>query len=147
MDSPTSLSIKIFLLLLIMATGYSGCSPEKSSTPVEKTDIHTSQNSLDVTGTYTGILPCASCVGIETNLTLTDSTYQLSMIYLGGQEPNEFQKTGNYSWTKAGNTITLENKEAPNQYFVGENMLIHLDQNGDRIIGDLANKYRLEKQP
>ena len=33
-------------------------------------DMHTTMNSLDWDGTYTGILPCADCKGIETNITL-----------------------------------------------------------------------------
>lgn len=136
-----------FLFVLVMVFGTFACSSEKRSHPQDVTDMHTSQISLDVTGTYSGILPCASCEGIETAIVLTDSTYELSMIYLGEEEPNRFEQTGSYSWNEAGNTITLEKKDPPNQYFVGENVLIHLDQKGERITGDLADSYRLQKQP
>ncbi|MEQ8525366.1 copper resistance protein NlpE [Gracilimonas sp.] len=146
MDNPIYFSTKAFLLFLIMAAASLGCTSEKRPTPIEDTNSHTSQNSLDVTGTYVGITPCASCEGIETKIEISDSTYKLTMIYLGEEEPNQIKKTGRYSWNKTGNQITLENNEPPNQYFVGENVLIHLDQNGDRITGNLSDKYRLKKQ-
>ncbi|GGD94473.1 copper resistance protein NlpE [Planktosalinus lacus] len=36
-------------------------------------DISTSENSLDWHGTYQGILPCADCEGIQTEVTLHDN--------------------------------------------------------------------------
>ena len=39
-------------------------------TIVTTVDLHNSQNSLDWSGTYKGITPCADCEGIETILTL-----------------------------------------------------------------------------
>jgi len=56
------------------------------------------------------------------------------------------EKTGTYSWDGAGNAIILEGiGNAPNLYFVGENMLIQLDMEGNRISGDLAERYNLRK--
>jgi len=55
--------------------------------------------------------------------------------------------SGINSWNDAGNTITLDGKEhAPNQYFLGENMLIQLDMEGNRIVGELGERYVLRKQ-
>lgn len=110
-------------------------------------DSHTSQNSLDYWGTYSGILPCADCEGIELIIELNpDFTYTKKTNYLGKGNDKAIETSGTYSWNEAGNTITLAGEEAPNQYFVGENILFHLDRDGNRITGDLAEKYTLNKQ-
>lgn len=107
-----------------------------------------SQVSLDWSGTYTGILPCANCEGIETTLTLNpDLTYILVTNYLGRNDALEEENSGPFSWDSTGSTITLLNiKSGLNQYKVGENRIWHLDINGERITGDLADHYILIKK-
>lgn len=139
------------LLLILLSLMLSGCVQKeqqvKTETSEVPTDSHTSQNSLDWSGSYTGVLPCASCEGIETTLVLnTDGSYALSLIYLVESEPNTLDTQGSFSWNEAGNTIALENEEAPNKYFVGENYIAKLDSNGERITGDLADMYILKKE-
>lgn len=109
-------------------------------------DMHTAQNSLDVIGIYKGVLPCADCEGIDTEIELkSDSTYLLRSIYLGKGDGKSIESSGRYSWTD-GSTIELsEVKDGPNKYFVGENTLTQLDMNGDKITGALAEKYILQK--
>ncbi|HQW69502.1 MAG TPA: copper resistance protein NlpE [Flavobacterium sp.] len=111
-------------------------------------DEHNSQNSLDYLGMYKGVLPCADCNGISTNIILNkDLSYEIITVYLGKREKIHREK-GTFTWNKEGNTIILnEIKNAPNQYFVGENTLIQLDMEGKRITGELANKYVLVKLP
>lgn len=106
----------------------------------------TSQNSLDWNGVYEGILPCASCEGIKTTIILNqDLTFVQQVQHLGIDE-RTWEKKGTFKWNEAGNRITLQGiEQAPNQFIVGENMLIQLDMNGDRISGDLADKYILNK--
>lgn len=119
-----------------------------TTTPALTTDtVHNSANSLDWDGMYKGILPCADCEGIETVLTLNqDKTYSLKTAYLGKSD-KVVEETGNFSWNSAGNTITLSSSaDKPNQYFVGENMLLQLDMNGNKISGEDADKYKLTKQ-
>lgn len=46
-------------------------------------DGHSSRTSLDWAGRYSGVLPCASCPGIETVVTLNnDGTFERSMLYI-----------------------------------------------------------------
>jgi copper homeostasis protein (lipoprotein) len=106
----------------------------------------TSANSLDWNGTYKGVVPCASCEGIKTTLTLNeDLSFILLTQYLGKSE-EVFEVKGTFKWNEAGNTIMLDGvKDAPNQFLVGENSLIQLDMSGNRITGDLAEKYILSK--
>ena len=107
-----------------------------------------SQVSLDWSGTYTGILPCSNCEGIETTLTLNpDLTYILVTNYLGRNDALEEENSGPFSWDSTGSTVTLLNiKSGPNQYKIGENRIWQLDINGERVTGDLADHYILIKK-
>ena len=106
-----------------------------------------SQNSLDWEGTYKGIIPCADCEGIKTEITIKyDLTYVIKTIYLGKADGKTFEKTGRFVWDKTGSNITLEELNGkPSQYKVGENQLIQLDLEGKIITGALAEKYVLKK--
>ena len=110
------------------------------------TDGHTSANSLDIEGEYKGTLPCADCDGIETKIMLNnDGSYLKQSKYLG-KNGKVFEEIGLYSWNKEGNKIKLYiNGNNSTQYFVGENKLIQLDASGNRITGNLADKYVLLK--
>lgn len=112
------------------------------------TDSHTSQTSLDVGGTYKGILPCADCSGIETELSLTDGNgYILKMTYLGKEPTKTVEKTGTYTWDASGNTIVLGGLDTntPRVYGIGEGRLTQFDLSGNEITGNLADKYVLVK--
>ncbi|GHT68088.1 lipoprotein [Bacteroidia bacterium] len=108
---------------------------------------HNSRNSLNWQGVYKGTTPCADCEGIQTTLTINDSTYVLETVYLG--KSNEVYKTeGNFVWNKEGSRITLDNEKANGfnaQIRVGENVLWLLDSKGKQIEGELAEMYELRK--
>ncbi|PSU30510.1 copper resistance protein NlpE [Photobacterium lutimaris] len=108
---------------------------------------HSARNALDWDGTYTGILPCADCEGIKTELIVKkDGTFILTEVYLG-KEGNAFEYEGSFNWNTAGNTIALPGAgDGAVQYFVGENQLFRLDREGNRVEGDLASHYVLRKQ-
>ena len=111
-----------------------------------QSDTHNAKNSLDYVGLYHGVLPSASGEGIDMHITLQDDgTYLKEVAYIGkSKEP--IKSAGTYSWNEEGNTITLNEEEKPNQYFVGENTLTHLDINGQKIEGELASSYILKKE-
>lgn len=109
-------------------------------------DGHNSQNSLDYVGAYSGVLPCADCEGIRTEITLNQNeTYTKRITYLGKADNKFFEEKGNYTWNIAGQQITLEGQKIPNQYLVGENALTQLDIKGRKIEGNLAALYVLKK--
>ncbi|MCH8557372.1 MAG: copper resistance protein NlpE [Balneolia bacterium] len=120
---------------------------ENGEFPQEFVDHHNARNSLDYAGEYTGITPCANCEGIRTTVTITyEGTFTKTMEYLGYEDDSEHRFEGEYSWNDAGNTITLQGLEdQPSQYFVGENMLVQLDMDGNRVTGELAEMYILTK--
>jgi uncharacterized lipoprotein NlpE involved in copper resistance len=106
---------------------------------------HNSQNSLDLYGTYRGIVPCADCGGIEVEMTLAkNGTYNLRYTYIG-KGKNSYRETGKFKLNSTGGTITLDIKEYPPYYKVGQNALLQLDMEGKIITGQLANNYMLKK--
>lgn len=123
---------------------------EKEVTSTEQTMYagDNSATSLDWNGTYKGTLPCASCEGIETILTLNvDRTYKLTTHYFGRNDALEEEDTGTFTWDETGSVITLEKvSNGPTQYKVGENRIWQLDMEGNMITGDLADHYILTKQ-
>ncbi|WP_373516079.1 copper resistance protein NlpE, partial [Persicitalea sp.] len=138
----------VILVAIILASCNTDSSSQAGidSTAVKSTiaDGHNSRNSIDFAGTYTGVLPCADCEGIETKITLNqEGTYAKKSTHLGKGNDNSFEEKGNYTWDANGQQITLEGQDKPNQYFVGENTLTQLDMEGQKIEGDLAAMYVL----
>jgi len=120
-------------------------SKKKVNTPVVY-DNHNSQNSLDWAGTYEGTLPCADCEGIKTVIVLNqNNTYVLSEEYLD-KKRNPAVTKGIFSWNSDGSKVTLTDGDRKQQYQVGENKLIHLDETGDIITGSLSKNYILQKK-
>lgn len=109
-------------------------------------DGYTSNNSLDWAGTYSGVLPCADCPGIETVVTLrNDGTYERSTFYIDEAAIPQ-TGTGTFTWDETGNKIVLDTEDDEIvKYQVGENQLFHLDRDGQRITSDLAAHYVLKK--
>lgn len=104
-----------------------------------------SMTSLDWDGIYHGIIPCADCEGIKTQLTLNkDLSYILQTQYLGRKD-SIFAETGKFGWAENGGSIILENNNKQ-KYLVAEDRIFHLDDKGNRISGDLADKYVLNKE-
>ncbi len=122
--------------------------PTAASEAVAVDSAHTAENSLDWNGTYKGVLPCADCEGIETELELnTDKTYELKETYLGKGDGKAFESKGSFQFD-ANNTSVIElDKTGDNRkYFVAEGYLKALDMEGNEITGDLADKYELKKE-
>ncbi|MFT7364105.1 MAG: putative lipoprotein NlpE involved in copper resistance, partial [Algoriphagus sp.] len=108
-------------LILVLNSMLQSCDGESQTKENIKSEIvyaeksipdqeHNSMNSLDWNGTYKGVLPCASCEGIETILTLnSDQSYVLITNYLGRNDALEQEKRGEFSWNEDSSIITLTN--------------------------------------
>ena len=151
MKSKILLCCGVFLII-------SSCKKESKLMDIETVEVaadttlifgneHNSQNSLDWEGVYKGLLPCADCEGIETEIVLnSDLTFVKKTTYLGKKDSKGIDVKGSFSWSKDGSTIILKGiDQDANQYKVGENTLIQLDIQGNIITGDLAQKYILKK--
>ena len=121
--------------------------PKVMEMPVTTGD--NSMNSVDWAGRYFATLPCASCEGIETWVTLNlDGTFVLKTHHMGLNDDREEIFTGKFTWDETGSMVTLQGLigDAPGKYKVGENRIWHLDRDGNVIEGDLAERYILVKQ-
>jgi heat shock protein HslJ len=145
---------KSIFVIVIVSLFFLSCSLEEEkqtennlkNDKLTQSDMHTSKNSIDWVGKYFGVLPCADCEGIEITIILDkDQKYKRVTKYLGKDE-KEFKQEGSFTWNKEENQITLMDiSNGPSIYFVGENSIIQLDINGEKINGDLANNYVLKK--
>jgi copper homeostasis protein (lipoprotein) len=134
-----------FALFLTVALVVFSCNSTKKAQTNKETTSDNSLTSVDWSGTYLAIIPCADCEGIQTQLILNnDLTYVLETRYKG-KDDKVFQTKGTFKWDKAGSKISLDNINKQ-IYQVGENKLFHLDKDGNRITGNLAANYIMEKE-
>lgn len=141
-----SLCVAFVLLLGAASCADEGKKEAAAETPVE---MHTAQNSLDYVGAYRGVLPCADCEGIDTEvIIMANGTFLRKSVYLGkGADDAPIERPGEYEWDETGNIIILKGvSNAPNKYFVSEGKIIQLDMEGNRITGELATNYILTKR-
>ncbi len=132
------------LALLLAGCAVQPSAPGTASAPEAVGGGDSSRNALDWAGAYRGILPCADCEGIETNITLnTDGSYVAKTRYLG-KSGEVLASQGKFSWDASGGIITLDGGE-PAKYRVGENRLIRLAMDGSPVTGALAEKQVLTK--
>ena len=139
------MTLKLISASLLFGLFVTSCNSVKKVTNTPYPDSHTSQNSLDWQGTYSGITPCASCPGIETELTLTsDLNYVLTTKYIDNE--GVYTVEGKFVWE--GNQIKLEgikDGDGPSMYKVEEGRIRQLDLKGKEITGQLAQNYVLTK--
>ena len=102
------------------------------------------KDNLNWEGLYTGVIPSASGMGIEVQLTLrADQTYTLIYNYINKSGFTAGNST--FSWDEAGSVITLKGTDAPTYYKVEKDRLLQLDLQGEKISGNLADMYILKK--
>src|SRR5690606_19282658 len=91
-----------------------GAPPE--AMPMQE-DAHSSRNSLDWAGTYSGILPCADCPGIRTTIALdADGRFERTLAWLeSGVAPRT--ESGTFSWNAAGSAVLLQDAGGSGQQF------------------------------
>jgi heat shock protein HslJ len=130
----------VWLILVALA----GCSVPSEQPPVATGD--NSRNALDWQGAYVGTVPCADCEGIRTRVELRgDGTFSRSLTYLGTGRP-PVEGGGTFTWDAAGSRIELVDAAgSAGRYQVGENALLPLDGDGQRLGGERAALYRLDK--
>ena len=145
------LGLKHISLLSAVSLVLFACQTPSASdnTPSDLPDpAHNSKNSLDWSGTYSGVLPSEGGQALRTTITLhSDGTYIFDkQVENTGEPENAAVQVGELTWQADGSRIVLEklNGGSPN-YLVGENQLIQLDQNGERITGEMADKFTLQR--
>lgn len=134
----------IFLIPAVLIVSIAACNSQKKLVKTSDSGADKSMTSLDWSGIYQGILPCADCPGIKTQLILySDMTYTLKTSYMERGVGSETE--GIFSWNNNGSKITLDG-DNHQKYLVGKNMLFSLDGDGNKITGDLADRFILRKE-
>ena len=144
-----AMPMKTFTILFISASMLlCSCNQNKNN---PSTEIQASDTSPVITekispaGVYSGIVPCADCIGLEYTLYLqTDSTYFLRQTYY--KEPiakHIVVDSGKWIETTAG-TIELEYGESKILFREEKNSLLMLDADGKEITAMPAN-FRLAR--
>lgn len=129
--------------MVAVTVAAASCQTKRTASNQGSDDAHNSRNSLDWSGTYQGTLPCADCPGIRYVLTLNENnTYQLKTQYLERGD-SVFTESGKFTWDKNGSQVTLADRGE--KFQVGENKLFHLDMEGNRVTGNLAEHYVLNR--
>jgi len=132
-------------VLIFLVTAVSCKSNKQAQTSAINFQGDNSMTSVDWAGIYQGVLPCADCEGIKTQIIINnDLSYSLRTQYLGKDE-KIFQSKGTFKWDESGSKITLDN-ENKQIYQVGENRIFHLDKDGNRITGEIADNYIFEME-
>jgi len=135
----------ILFAVVPLMLGIGGCVSTGDTGPEYLVTYHNSRNSLDWAGVYAGVIPSASGSGIEVRITLNlDYTFEMRYRYI--DRNGEFLFTGTFVWDDTGGIITLDSGNRHSYYRVGENILIMLDSEGNRIIGNLEENYILRKE-
>ncbi|MDG4944836.1 copper resistance protein NlpE [Weeksellaceae bacterium KMM 9713] len=139
-------------LLLLMVS----CSKESnkvvvvdrfSANQVSQIDLerHNAERILNWVGTYYGILPCASCPGIETTLELKpDQTFELKTIYQDTDKKPIIER-GNFDWHKIGNQVTLKNNDDL-QFKIEKDQVRFLKNDGKAVTGNIGKAYILKRK-
>lgn len=134
------------LTLLLFTAIFSNCSLVFAET-ADTHGTHYVQQGIDWPGIYYGFTPCDDCKGVKSSLALNkNNTYTLITQYVGKSE-REIVEKGKFIAGDKNNTLVLtpRNSEMTRHYLVGENSLIQLDDNGNRISGKLADRYILRR--
>ncbi len=133
-----------FLFIAIFAGSASAVA---ESTQKHDGDTHHAQRAVEWPGVYNGFTPCADCVGVKTSLALNANNTYILMTQYAGKSPREFTEKGKFTWSEDSNKIVLTPRDGSTTryYLVGENMLIQLDSNGNRISGKDADRYILRR--
>lgn len=105
------------------------------------------KSSANFSGTFSGLIPCADCPGIEITLTFNpDSSFIESMIYQ--ERSSSFKDSG--QWIKEGKMIEVRynDKKASLHYFLikSDSTIAWLDGNKKEIEGPLKDHYILKRK-
>jgi len=140
----TALFFMLFMLFTSGCAHYAQSGDAAAARPVSAGD--NSMVSLDWEGVYRGVLPCADCRGIETEVTVEQGGRAIVRRTYAGKSERVFTEEGRLTWDAKGRTIAIRLKDGDvSHYLVGENRLVMLDREGNRITGQLAERYILRK--
>lgn len=118
-----------------------------NSNQADNNTIQTQPSGTNFSGTFSGLIPCADCPGIELTVSFKpDSSYTESMIY---QERNSFFKdTGRWALDNKILTVQYNKVQSDPRYFLikSDTTVAWLDADKKEIDGPLKERYILREK-
>ena len=137
--------MKSIYISVIILTLHSSCNDLNKNSNEPEPIVDNTRTTIDWAGTYEGLLPCSDCEGIKTVVSLNENqTYVITEVYKGKSD-SIYKTNGTFKWDEKGNTIRFSDKTR-RAYAVGENSLTHLDNEENKISGEVAERYVLKKK-
>jgi heat shock protein HslJ len=146
-----------YLLLALLVVFLAGCQPDKNADfpavpppepdPASVIDMHTSRIALDWVGMYEGLLACADCPGIHTQLTLEpDGGFEIvTRRLVRDAEPSSAR--GRFEWEAGDTTIALGAEGGGQRFAVGEGRLLLLETGQTQPAWDRADATLPQSSP
>lgn len=132
----------LLFIFSILFGGITACSPSRQA----DTRYNQSETIESLPATYSGMLPCADCPGIDSYLILGENGFTELNWYLD-RSPEPFVTKG--TWELHGDTLRTypEDGESFRTYLYGDEELTVLDGSGKKISGLLADRFILYRIP
>ena len=131
--------------LFLWACNNSANNNEHPIDSVNSKAVLTDSLALKSTGIYGGFVPCADCEGIITYLLLNpDMTYKLEETYFKKDE-KVFRTNGIWKMDK-GKVVLYDSNNVRLSFLTEGKKLWQLDSEGNRISGNLGDKYVLDRK-
>ncbi len=148
---------KYFSLAIVAGLLFTACQDHSTSKESLNDSVELKKQEQQVTGsvtitnatwpgTYSGTIPCASCPGINTELTLlADNTYELMQVYQD-EKKLETKYQGSFTWMPDSLGIELQGlKDMSGKFLMQDKQLVMLNMDGKAVEGEMANMYILKK--
>ena len=115
-------SIIPFVILLTLSV-LAGCA-QTQPTLRNSSSPNSIRYATNWSGTYYGRLPCESCIGLKTILTLHLNGTYIETMSSALRPETEYINEGRFTWNKRGDKITLSNGH---EYKVAQDWVVRLD--------------------
>lgn len=139
--------IKSFPAFVLIFFIFLGCNPGYAETAGNNGNPHTPPV-LNLSGLYLGFYPCDDCHGIRTTLALNKNNSYVYISIFVGKSDREFVEKGKFTLAE-NNTLVLTPRKGSTEvqrYLIDGDMLIKLDEEGNRITKDGADRFILHRK-
>lgn len=134
-------NLPVFLLVILIFLSFKPAfAKDETSTPPK---------TLNMSGLYFGFIPCDDCKGIKTTLALNANNSYVLLTQYAGKSDREFVEKGKFNISENGEKLVLTPKKGgidQQQYLIDDDMLVKLDEEGNRITKDGADRYILHRK-
>lgn len=140
------------LLAIVLGTAVLTACSSSAPQPPEEAKKEQVAKAAPFIGLYSGVTPCASCEGIELNLSINaDTTYDLKTTYIGSADKSSisdmaFMESGVYK--TEDDIVTLITPSSGNKtYFklLDDGNLLRVSEDGSEPLEPMRDLYILKK--